>query len=192
VRPADPFPGRPRADPAGSRGGSPVDPDLEPTDAAGPGPGHRRVPIPIGRRHAGVLLAIAAGGFLGALARYELELTWPVRSGAFPASTFAINTSGAFLLGLVLTVSIERDRVHVRTWRYVRLFTCVGFLGAWTTMSTVAVESDTLVRGGDIGLALAYLAATITAGLAAAVAGGAIGRLHRRTDGGALDGGARP
>jgi len=191
VRPADRFPGGRRAETSGAGHGSPVDPDLEPTDAAGPGRGHRRAPIPIRRGHAGVLLAIAAGGFLGALARYEVELTWAVHSGAFPASTFVINTSGAFLLGLVLTVSIERDRVHARTWRYVRLFTCVGFLGAWTTMSTVAVESDTLVRGGDIGMALAYLAATITAGLGAAVAGGALGRLHRRMDGGAADGGAR-
>jgi CrcB protein len=187
VPPADPFPGRRRADASRSSGRGPVDPDLEPTDAAGPGRGHRRLPVPIRRRHAGVLVAIAAGGFLGALARYELELTWPVRAGAFPASTFVINTSGALLLGLVLTVSIERDRVHARTWRYVRLFTCVGFLGAWTTMSTVAVESDTLVRGGDVATALAYMAATMAAGLGAAVVGGAIGRLHRR-----MGDGARP
>jgi CrcB protein len=186
VRPADPFRGRRWADANRTRARSPVDPDLEPGDAAEPGRGHRRAPVPVHRRHAGVLLAIAAGGFLGALARYEMELTWPPHSGTFPASTFVINTSGAFLLGLVLTVSIERDRVHARTWRYVRLFSCVGFLGAWTTMSTVAVESDTLVRGGDALMALAYVAATIAAGVSAAVVGGAMGRLHRRV-GGALE-----
>lgn len=192
MRPADPFPGRRRADASGSGTRGPVDPDLEPGDAAGPGRGHRRAPVPVRRLHPGVLLAIAAGGFLGALARYETELSWPVRPGAFPASTFVINTSGALLLGLVLTVSIERDRAQARTWRYVRLFACVGFLGAWTTMSTVAVESDTLVRGGDALMALAYLAATITAGIGAALVGGAIGRVHRRMDGGpSLDGGTR-
>jgi fluoride ion exporter CrcB/FEX len=56
-------------------------------------------------------------------------------------------------------------------------------------MSTVAVESDTLVRGGDIAVALAYVAATIAAGLVAAMAGGALGRLHRRTAAGAALGG---
>jgi fluoride exporter len=160
--------------------GLPLDPDLEPTDPSAPAAGHRRVPVPVRRSHPGVLAAIAAGGFLGALARYELELSWPTRAGHFPASTFVINTSGAFLLGLVLTVTIERDRNHRTAWRYIRLFSCVGFLGAWTTMSTIAVEADTLVRGGHPVGALGYVAATVAAGLAAAVAGGALGRQHRR------------
>ena len=158
----------------------PIDPDLEPVDPSEPARGHRRVPVPVRRRHPGVLLAIAAGGFLGALARYELELSWPVRPGTFPVSTFVINTSGAFLLGLVLTVSMERERSRARSWRYVRLFACVGVLGAWTTMSTVAVEADTLVRAADAAVAAAYLAATIAAGIAAAAVGTATGRLHRR------------
>jgi CrcB protein len=127
-----------------------------------------------------VVAAIAVGGALGALSRYEVAVTWPVDSGHFPVSTFLINTTGAFLLGLILTVSVERERTQVPIWRYVRLFACVGFLGSWTTMSTVAVEADTLVRGAAFGLALAYLAATISAGIAAAVMGTATGRLHRR------------
>jgi CrcB protein len=127
-----------------------------------------------------VLGAIAAGGFLGALARYEVELTWPARAGGFPWSTFVINTSGAFLLGLLLTITIERDGDHTELWRYLRLFACVGGLGAWTTMSTIAVESDTLVRGGFPAVAALYLAATVLAGLGAAVLGRMSGRLHRR------------
>lgn len=126
------------------------------------------------------MLAIAAGGAVGALARYELQLTWPVPAGHFPASTFAINTSGAFLLGLVLTITMERERPPSPVWRYARLFACVGVLGAWTTMSTVAVEADTLVHGGGAARAVAYLAATMSAGLVAAAAGTAAGRLHRR------------
>lgn len=160
----------------------PIDPDLEPTDPSEPAGGRRRVPVPVRRSHPGVLLAIAAGGFLGALSRYEVELTWPARPGQFPASTFVINTSGAFLLGLILTVAIERDRTGRRRWRLVRLFGCVGALGAWTTMSTVAVETDTLVHTGDAVVAVGYVAATIAAGLVAAGAGVAIGRLHRRAD----------
>jgi CrcB protein len=158
----------------------PVDPDLDPADPSEPGRDHRRVPVPVRRRHPGVLAAIAAGGFLGALARYEVELTWPVRAGQFPVSTFVINTSGAFLLGLVLTVAVERDRVGMRRWRVLRFFACVGLLGAWTTMSTIAVEADTLVRAGDPVGAAGYLAATIAAGIGAVALGTAAGRLHRR------------
>jgi CrcB protein len=176
VTPADPLP---------------IDPDIEPTDPSEPASGRRRSPVPVRRSHPGVLLAIAAGGFVGALGRYELELTWPVLPGHFPLSTFVINTSGAFLLGLVLTVTIERDRIRTRRWRSLRLFACVGVLGAWTTMSTVAVEADSLVRGGDAVTALGYLAATVAAGLAAAAVGTATGRLHRRVGPAAADGSVR-
>jgi fluoride exporter len=181
ARPVGP-PGRRRwwARLLGSGDRLPIDPDLEPADPSEPAAGHRRVPVPVRRSHPGVLVAIAAGGFLGALGRYELELGWPTRPGHFPLSTFVINTSGALLLGLVLTVTIERDRARARHWRYVRLFACVGVLGAWTTMSTVAVEADTLVRGGSAVTALGYLAATMVAGVVAAAAGTAVGRLHRR------------
>jgi fluoride exporter len=158
----------------------PIDPDLDPGDPSEPRRGHRRVPVPVHRGHPKVLVAIGLGGALGALARYELGLAWPVRGGQFPASTFVINTSGALLLGMLLTVAVERDRTHFAAWRYLRLFACVGVLGAWTTMSTVAVESDTLIKRGSAPVALAYLAATMAAGVAAAAAGGAVGRLHRR------------
>jgi len=190
VTPAHPFRGRDVlrrvAHALGADDRLPVDPDLDPDDPSEPAPGHRRVPVPIRRSHPGVVVAIAAGGFLGALARYEVELTWPVHPGRFPSSTFVVNTSGAFLLGLVLTVTMERERARARLWRSIRMFACVGFLGAWTTMSTIAVEADALVRGDAAGLALGYLAATVAAGLAAAAAGIATGRGHGRTlpDGG--------
>jgi CrcB protein len=194
VTPAHPFRGR---GPFGRAGDwtapdrLPLDPDLD----AGSGPrgsaeGRRRSPLPVRRSHPGVLAAVAAGGALGALARYEVELAWPVGSGHFPVTTFVINTSGAFLLGLILTVSMERERRWTPVWRYVRLFACVGLLGGWTTMSTIAVESDSLVRAGDAVLALGYLAATMAAGLTAAVAGTATGRLHRRVA--TVPGGAGP
>jgi fluoride exporter len=165
----------------------PIDPDLEPTDPSEPAPAHRRVPVPVRRSHPGVMLAIAAGGALGAVGRYELELAWPVHPGRFPASTFVINTSGAFLLGFLLTLSIGGQ--GARRWRYARFFGCVGVLGAWTTMSTVAVEADTLVRGGAPVVALVYLAATMAAGLAAAAVGLAAGRRRGGARAGAVGGG---
>jgi CrcB protein len=151
----------------------PIDPDLDPADPAEPGPDHIRAPVPVRRSHPVALLAVAAGGFLGALARYQLQRRWPVAAGTFPSSTFVINTSGSFLLGLLLAFLA---RIRSPRWRFVRLFAGVGLLGAWTTMSTVAVEADTLVRAGDAALAGAYLLASVAAGVSAAALGTVLGR----------------
>ena len=124
------------------------------------------------QRHIGLALIASVvlwgvGGFLGALARYEVGLAWPAHGAQFPAATFTINTSGAFLLGLLLTVILE----HVRPGRYLRPFACVGVLGAWTTMSTLAAETDLLVKGGHAVMAVAYAGATLAAGLGATACG---------------------
>jgi CrcB protein len=158
----------------------PVDPDLDP---AAPGPDHHRAVVPVHRRHPVALLAVAAGGFLGALARYELQRTWSVTAGTFPSSTFVINTSGSFLLGLLLAFL---SRARSPRWRFVRLFAGVGLLGAWTTMSTVAVEADTLVRAGDAALAVVYLLASVAAGVVAAAVGAVLGRPRSAPSSGAL------
>jgi CrcB protein len=116
--------------------------------------------------------AVAAGGFIGALGRYEVGLAWPAGPGGFPSATFTINTSGAFLLGLLLTCLLERFPTN----RYLRPFVCVGVLGAWTTMSTLAAETDLLVRGGHLAMAICYVAATLIAGIGATVAGIGVAR----------------
>jgi CrcB protein len=118
------------------------------------------------------LAAIACGGFIGASGRYELLLAWRTTPGRMPWATLAINSSGAFLLGLTLTALLEWT---TRT-RFLRPFLCVGVLGAWTTMSTFAVETDLLVKDGHPLVALAYVAATVVAGLVLTWAGIAVGR----------------
>lgn len=110
-----------------------------------------------------VVAAVAVGGFIGALGRYELGLAWPTPAGHFPWTTFTINVSGGFLLGLVLALLIER----VGVTRYVRPFFCVGVLGAWTTMSTFAVEDDLLLKEGHIATAILYVLATLVVGIGA-------------------------
>jgi CrcB protein len=132
----------------------PIDPDLE------------------RNRQPDVLAAIALGGFIGTVGRYELGLAWKPPAGGFPWATFTINTSGALLLGLILTLVLER----LGPTRYVRAFFCVGVLGAWTTMSTFAVESDLLIKDGHLTTALAYAAATVCIGLAATWLGTVIAR----------------
>ena len=119
------------------------------------------------------VVGIAVAGACGALARYGLEgvvsRRWP---GAFPWGTFVVNISGAFLIGLVFVLLTERVRVDP----WVRSSITIGFLGAYTTFSTLSFESYRLLEDGAIGLALANTLGSLTAGLAAVYLGVAAGR----------------
>jgi protein CrcB len=115
----------------------------------------------------GRALAVAAGGALGTLARYTADRGLPAETTAFPWSTFLVNVSGSFVLGAILTLIVER-------WsptRFVRPFAAIGFCGGFTTFSTFAVEIVQRGQHDRIGLAIAYLVASLVVGLAAAVAG---------------------
>ncbi|MDQ1516297.1 MAG: fluoride exporter [Actinomycetota bacterium] len=120
----------------------------------------------------GVLAAVAAGGALGAPARYGIALAVTVTPGTFPWGTFWINNSGSFGLGFVLAVLLARFPADP----HLRPFLATGFLGAYTTYSTFAVETDLLLRNGHIGVALAYAGASLGTGLAAAAGGLMLGR----------------
>jgi CrcB protein len=111
--------------------------------------------------------AVAAGGAIGALARYAVGRIWVVHAGQFPWSTFAINTSGAFAIGFILTLIGRR----VIRWPATQPLLVTGFLGAWTTMSTFAVEADLLVRDGRAAIAVVYILGSAVSGLAATLFG---------------------
>jgi fluoride exporter len=145
----------------------PIDPDLAPSDPAEPAPLHHPSHPPIRRSRPDVLAAIVAGGFLGTVGRYEVALAWPSGRGQFPAAIFTINTSGALAIGFVLALILARLPRN----RYVRPFVGVGVIGGWTTMSTLAVDTDLLVRDHAYGMAGAYVGATLVAGLAATILG---------------------
>lgn len=151
----------------------PIDPDLDPDDPRVPSPAHR--PHAVGRPRRGpvVVAAIFAGGFLGTLGRYGVAQAWPAGPGHFPAATFVINTSGAFLLGLLLTVLLERFPHRMAT---LRPFLATGLLGGWTTYSTLAVESVTLAKGGHVAQGAGYVAITLVCGVTAAAFGIGAGR----------------
>jgi CrcB protein len=124
------------------------------------------------RAQSGVLLAIAIGGALGALARYGISRGIHVPKDGFPWATFWTNIGGAFVLGLFLTVAIERFPAR----RYPRPFFAIGFLGAFTTFSTMAVETVTLIKDGRALLGISYLVVSIVVGLLVAYAGIVAGR----------------
>ena len=90
-----------------------------------------------------------------------------VAKDTFPWATFWTNISGSFVLGFVLVLMIE----HFPPSRYLRPFFATGFLGAFTTFSTLAVETDLLVKDGHPSLGVAYAVVSLAAGLTAAWAG---------------------
>lgn len=143
----------------------PVDPDLLGTSVQAGGEGGAETgPAWLRLRP---LAAVAAGGMLGAPARYELALALPARSGTFPLSTFVINITGSFVLGALVTLMVEK-------WPptgYLRPFAATGVLGAYTTWSTFMVDTDLLLKAGRVLVAAGYVAATLSAGLAAVYAG---------------------
>lgn len=123
----------------------------------------RRMALPPFR----ALLLVGAGGAVGALARGWLGVRFPVAPEGFPVSTFLVNLSGAFLLGLLLTLLVER----LPEARSVRPLLGTGLLGAYTTFSTFTVEVDLLVGRGRALLAVGYVTVSLLAGLVAVAAG---------------------
>jgi CrcB protein len=124
------------------------------------------------RARLGVLALIAVGGALGAPARYEIAQLVHVPKDGFPWATFWTNLSGAFVLGLFVTLIVERFPPGL----HVRAFVATGFLGAYTTFSTMAVEADLLVKDGRAGVGIWYLVVSVAAGLVVCFVGVRVAR----------------
>ena len=116
--------------------------------------------------------AIAVGGALGTLARYGTDRAIVVSPTGFPWATFAVNVTGSFLLGLIVTLVVERRPPT----RFVRPFAAIGFCGGFTTFSTLAAETAQRAQHGHVARAAGYVLASLGAGLAAAVLGMAVAR----------------
>jgi fluoride exporter len=108
------------------------------------------------------LAAIFAGGFLGAVLRAELGEALPHAAGTRPWATFAVNVAGAALLGYLVTRLQERLPLSA----YRRPFLGTGVCGALTTFSAMQLETLEMLDRGRVGLALAYVGASIAAGFA--------------------------
>ena len=131
-----------------------------------------RVSVPRLGLSATTVLAIFVGGAVGTVARYLLDAHHPVPQGSFPWVTLVINLSGSLAIGLLVPLT---EHVAARA-PWVRPLLVVGFLGGWTTYSTLAVEAALLAKDGDIITFVAYLAATVIGGLTLVVAGHGLGR----------------
>ena len=119
------------------------------------------------------LILVAAGGAAGAVARYFID-TWVTGhvQGPFPWGTFVINISGSFALGLLFGLAIERAILPAD----IRAPLMIGFLGAYTTFSTLMLETWRLWESGGHVPALLNLVGSSVLGMVAAVAGLALAR----------------
>ena len=106
-----------------------------------------------------MLVALAAG--VGAVLRYVADRAVPPTH--FPRGTIVVNTTGSFLLGVV----VAGDLGHVLS---------VGLLGGYTTLSTFAVETMALAERGRRMAAALNVGLSAVLGLVAAAAGLATGR----------------
>ncbi|ABM06787.1 fluoride efflux transporter FluC [Paenarthrobacter aurescens] len=128
--------------------------------------------------HWGFIGIVAAGGVFGALARYGLGLVIPAPN-AWPLPTLAINLSGALALGALLE-GLSRRGLDVGSRRVLRLALGTGFLGAYTTYSTLALDAVHLFTADEALGAAGYLAASLLGGAAATTAGIWLGAWHHR------------
>ena len=115
-----------------------------------------------------MLLVVASGGALGAVARY-LASGWvqDLTGGFFPWGTFAVNVTGSLLLGFSL-VWLQGTVATPET----RQFITIGFLGSFTTFSTFTFETAAMLRDGEWWRAGGYLFGSVAVGIAAVVVGG--------------------
>ena len=119
------------------------------------------------------LVLIALGGAAGATTRYLVD-TWVSEraGGAFPWGTLVINVSGSLVLGLLFALAVERGVLPAS----VRGPLLVGFIGAYTTFSTLMLESWRLIEGGAVAFGLANLVGSSAIGMIAVVGGLMLGR----------------
>jgi CrcB protein len=125
----------------------------------------RRLPV------VGVLL-IGAGGFAGAVARYLVDAQISQRFASFPWGTLVVNVSGSFLVGVLFALITERAALPAA----LRGPLMIGFLGAYTTFSTLALESWRMIEDGAWLLAVLNLGGSVAIGMIAVVGGLTIGR----------------
>ena len=119
------------------------------------------------------LLAVAAGGAIGACTRYVVSLWAAERLGSnFPYGTLLVNITGCFLIGVFMTLTTERLVVSP----YWRLVVAVGFLGGLTTFSSFGYETLRLVDSTNLFPAFGNIVLNLCVGLLATWVGMVLAR----------------
>ena len=118
------------------------------------------------------VLMVAVGGALGALSRYYLDTAMIRLIGPTVLGIFLVNITGSFTLGVFMSAS----ETHITWQNNARLFAAIGFLGSYTTFSTLTVTSVELLKDGDLTRAAFNIGGSIIVGLAAALFGLYLGK----------------
>lgn len=112
-------------------------------------------------------LVVALGGGIGACLRYLIGLIPLKEPFVFPVKTLVINLLGCFVIGLVASLAVKNSSLSSK----LVLFIKTGFCGGFTTFSTFALETETLIKTGQSGPAVLYIALSVVAGVGLAFAG---------------------
>ena len=119
------------------------------------------------------ILAIAAGGAVGAVLRFLMSNgIYGLLGRGFPYGTLAVNVLGSLLMGFLYILFLER----VTTGPELRAALPVGLLGAFTTFSTFSIETLNLIEQADYMKALLNMVASVAACVLAAWLGLTLGR----------------
>ncbi|MEL7188555.1 MAG: fluoride efflux transporter CrcB [Pseudomonadota bacterium] len=113
---------------------------------------------------------VAAGGAIGAVARYQLGRAvtyWTGAGAGFPWATLAANVLGCFAMGALFGWLARHGAAN----ESVRLLLGVGLLGGFTTFSAFSLEVLLLAERGAHGSAVAYILVSVLAGIGALYAG---------------------
>jgi fluoride exporter len=103
------------------------------------------------------LLLVGLGGFVGTLGRYWLSGLIARRYGeTFPYGTLVVNALGCFVIGFLFYFFYERSLMAPTS----RTVIFIGLLGGFTTFSSYGLQTFTLLRDGEVLLALANIAAS--------------------------------
>jgi len=115
-------------------------------------------------------LIVAAGGALGAVARYGVGV-WAVRqfpTAQWPWATLTVNVVGGLLMGLLAGWLAFRGDVRGEA---LRLFAAVGVLGGFTTFSAFSLETALMIERRQLAMAGGYVAASTVLSVAALLLG---------------------
>ena len=112
-------------------------------------------------------LVVALGGGIGACLRYLIGLIPLKEPFVFPVKTLVINLLGCFVIGLVASLAVKNSSLSPK----LVLFVKTGLCGGFTTFSTFALETETLIKTGQSELAILYVALSVVAGVGLAFAG---------------------
>lgn len=112
-------------------------------------------------------LAVGAGGFVGAVLRWLVGLIPVEMKSGFLVKTFAVNVVGCFAIGLVTALAAKHFPENTR----LALFLKTGICGGFTTFSTFALETESLVENGGKAAAAAYVLMSLVFGIAAVFLG---------------------